>query len=77
MSKHKEELIQLIQQPNLIGKEDHQHFLKVQASYGFAQRGGSLSFAFRPQSKRLAHTINLLNWQERKVLIHSEFISKN
>lgn len=63
---------------NLIGEDRHRHFLALQASYGFAQRGG---VAFPSQSqlhnKRLVSTVNILTSTENKQLIFSESIFSN
>ncbi len=77
MSKHKSNPIQYITLENILGNEDHRSFLKTQAEYGFAQRGGCFPIAFRSQAKRLVADLNLLCYNEIKQLIHSEIIYKN
>jgi hypothetical protein len=66
-----------LQQANILGNAEHRSFLNIQSSYGFARRGGSLSLRFRLSACRLISDINLLHYYERKLLVYSEFISKN
>lgn len=63
---------------NLIGEAKHKHFIELQASYGFAQRGGvKLPFANEAHNKRLVSDVNILSSQESKQLIFSEVIFSN
>lgn len=63
---------------NLIGENRHRHFLTIQASYGFAHRGG-VSFPFPGEShgKRLTSDVNILTSTENKYLIFSESFFSN
>lgn len=63
---------------NLIGEARHRHFLKLQAAYGLAQRGGvQFPYASKEHSKRLVSDINILTSLENKHLIFSESIFSN
>ncbi len=63
---------------NLIGESRHRHFLKLQAAYGFAQRGGvSFPYASQEHSKRLVSNVNILTSSENKNLVFSESIFSN
>lgn len=63
---------------NLIGETRHRHFLNLQASYGFSQRGGvQFPFAGHKHNKRLVTDVNILNSSENKHLIFSESIYSN
>ena len=63
---------------NLIGESRHRHFLKLQAAYGFSQRGGvSFPDASQEHSKRLVSKVNILTSSENKHLIFSESIFNN
>ncbi len=65
-------------QTNLIGETRHRHFLNLQASYGFSQRGGvQFPFAGHKHSKRLVSDVNILTSKENKHLIFSESIFSN
>ena len=63
---------------NLIGESRHRHFLKLQAAYGFSQRGGvSFPYASEEHSKRLVSDVNILTSSENKQLVFSESIFSN
>jgi hypothetical protein len=63
---------------NLIGNPEHQHYLKLQSTYGNTQRGGVvLPYGTDEHKKRLVSDINLLNSIETKQLIFSEIIFSN
>lgn len=63
---------------NLIGEIGHRHFLELQATFGFAQRGGvKFPLGNSNHTKRLVSDVNLLNSQEQKQLIFSEVIFSN
>ena len=63
---------------NLIGESRHRHFLKLQAAYGFSQRGGvSFPDASQEHSKRLVSDVNILTSFETKHLVFSESIFSN
>lgn len=63
---------------NLIGETSHRHFLELQATFGFAQRGGvKFPLGNTNHNKRLASDVNILNSQEHKQLIFSEVIFSN
>ena len=63
---------------NLIGEARHRHFLKLQAAYGFSQRGGvQFPLASEKHSKRLISDVNILSSVENKHLIFSESIFSN
>ncbi|MBI3520773.1 MAG: hypothetical protein HY062_15655 [Bacteroidetes bacterium] len=63
---------------NLIGESRHRHFLALQASYGFSQRGGvQFPYVVNAHSKRLVSDVNILTSQENKQLIFSESIFSN
>lgn len=65
-------------QTNLLGETRHRNYLKIQTSYGFAQRGGvQFPYASGEHSKRLVSGINILSSQENKQLIFSESIFSN
>ena len=63
---------------NLIGEARHRHFLKLQAAYGLAQRGGvQFPYVSKEHSKRLVSDVNILTSLENKHLIFSESIFSN
>lgn len=63
---------------NLIGESRHRNFLKLQANYGFSQRGGvQFPYASNEHSKRLISDVNILTSRENKHLIFSESIFSN
>lgn len=63
---------------NLIGEARHRHFLKLQSTYGLAQRGGvQFPYASQEHSKRLVSDVNILTSLENKHLIFSESIFSN
>ena len=63
---------------NLIGQPDHKSFLELQASYGIAQRGGSIISNFsNDHSKRISSDVNLLSKAETRKLIFNETIFSN
>ncbi len=63
---------------NLIGTFNHRQFLKLQAAYGFSQRGGvQLPYANEGHKRRLVSDVNILSSQENKQLIFSESIFSN
>lgn len=63
---------------NLIGDANHKQFIKVQAAYGFAQRGGvKFPFSNDKHIKRLVSNVNLLSSQENKQLVFSEIVFSN
>lgn len=65
-------------QHNLVGNAQHRKFLKIQAAYGIAQRGGVKLPAFtKAQHIRLVSDINLLDRSETQKLIFSEIIISN
>ena len=60
---------------NLIGESRHQQFLKIQAAYGFSQRGGvQFPLVSIEHIKRLVSDVNILTSTENKHLIFSESI---
>lgn len=63
---------------NLIGEISHRQFLELQATFGFAQRGGvKFPLGNSNHTKRLTSNVNILNSQEHKQLIFSEVIFSN
>lgn len=70
--------IQTINTNNLIGENNFQQFLEIQASYGYAQRGGAiLKNQTALQSKRLVSNVNILENKELKKLVFNEIIFGN
>ncbi len=70
--------IQTINTNNLIGETKFQQFLEIQASYGYAQRGGAiLKNQTTLQSKRLVSSVNILASAELKKLVFNELIFGN
>lgn len=68
----------IVNTTNLIGEAKHKHFIELQATYGFAQRGGvKLPYANEIHLKRLVSDVNILSSQESKQLIFSEIIFSN
>jgi hypothetical protein len=63
---------------NLIGENRYRQFLALQASCGFAQRGG-VTFPYHSEShsKRLISDVNILTSNENRYLIFSETIFSN
>lgn len=63
---------------NLIGEARHRNYLKLQASYGFSQRGGvQFPQASNEHSKRLVSNVNILTSIENKHLVFLESIFSN
>lgn len=63
---------------NLIGDARHRHFLNLQASFGFSQRGGvQFPYASNKHNVRLVSDINILSKEENKHFIFSESIFSN
>lgn len=70
--------IQTTNTNNLIGENKFQQFLEIQATYGYAQRGGSLLHSqLTIQTKRLASNLNILESAELKKLVFNEIIFGN
>lgn len=62
----------------LIGQQNYKQYLEIQATYGFAQRGGTkVPFYESSQSKRLVSNINILESAELKKLVFNEIIFGN
>jgi hypothetical protein len=63
---------------NLVGNPGFKAFLEIQASYGFAQRGGvKIPVYTTNHSKRIASDVNLLDSGELKKLVFSETLFNN
>ena len=63
---------------NLLGETNHRNFLKIQASYGFDQRGGSqFPYSNLQNVTLLVRDIHILTSTEKQQLIFSEFIFTN
>lgn len=63
---------------NLIGDARHRHFLNLQASFGFSQRGGvQFPNSSNKHNVRLVSDINILTKEENKHFIFSESIFSN
>lgn len=63
---------------NLIGELYHRSFIKIQAYYGFAQRGGVICpYVSGQHLKRLVSDVNILTSKENKQLIFSESVFSN
>jgi hypothetical protein len=57
---------------NLIGDTTHRDFLELQATYGFAQRGGTVfQNTNASHANRLVSDVNILTPYERKQIIFS------
>jgi hypothetical protein len=57
---------------NLIGDDTHRDFLELQATYGFAQRGGTVfQNTNASHTNRLVSDVNILTQYERKQIIFS------
>lgn len=70
--------VSTIKSNNLIGEQEHKHFIELQALYGIAQRGGvKFPFSNETHTKRLVNNVNILSSQENKQLIFSEVIFSN
>ncbi|MES2131446.1 MAG: hypothetical protein V4506_03795 [Bacteroidota bacterium] len=78
MSTHKYSNTKQTSTVNLIGEWYYRSFIKLQADYGFAQRGGVVCpYADTHHLKRLASKVNILSSKEQKQLIFSESIFSN
>jgi hypothetical protein len=78
MNSNKNSNIKIVVAQNLIGENSHRNFLKLQATYGFAHRGGvSFPFPSQSHSKRLINDVNILTSTENKQLVFSESIFSN
>jgi hypothetical protein len=78
MNSNKYKSTSIANQTNLIGEDQHRHFLFLQAGFGFAQRGGvAFPFPSEAHSRRLVSKINILTSTENKQLIFSESIFSN
>jgi len=63
---------------NLIGQSHYRHYLKLQANYGLAQRGGvQFPHISLEHSKRLVSDVNILTSNENKQVVFSESIFSN
>ena len=63
---------------NLIGEWYHRSFIKLQADYGFAQRGGVVCpYVSARHLKRLVSDVNILTPKEHKQLVFSESFFNN
>jgi hypothetical protein len=57
---------------NLIGDTTHRDFLELQATYGFAQRGGTVfQNTNASHAKRLVSDVNIVTSYETKQIIFS------
>lgn len=63
---------------NIIGQSHHRNYLIIQASYGFAHRGG-VQFPYSNSShiNRLVSNVNILTSKENKQVVFSETIFSN
>lgn len=63
---------------NLIGELQHRQYIRLQASYGVAQRGGVVFPLFEEKHHaRLVSDVNILSSREHRQLIFSESIFSN
>ncbi len=63
---------------NLIGEIQHRQYIRLQASYGVAQRGGVIFPLFEEKhNARLVSDINILSSREHRQLVFSESIFSN
>ena len=63
---------------NVIGDSNHRNYLTIQASYGFAQRGGvQFPYISSSHANRLVSDVNILTSRENKQLVFSETIFSN
>jgi hypothetical protein len=63
---------------NLLNNSVFKTFIEVQATYGFAQRGGSKIPGFSADhSKRIASDVNILSGKELKRLVFNENVYNN
>lgn len=63
---------------NLIGETYHRYFIRLQAGFGFAQRGG-VKYPYNGEAHeiRLVNDVNLLTSKENRQLVFSEAIFSN
>lgn len=63
---------------NLIGEIQHRQYIRLQAAYGVAQRGGVVFPLFEERHQaRLVSDINILSAREHRQLVFSESIFSN
>lgn len=63
---------------NLIGEIQHRQYIRLQAAYGVAQRGGVVFPLFEEKhNARLVSDVNLLSSREHRQLVFSESIFSN
>ncbi len=63
---------------NLIGELQHRHYIRLQAAYGVAQRGGVVFPLYEEKhNKRLVSDVNILSSREHRQLVFSESIFSN
>lgn len=63
---------------NLIGELQHRQYLRLQAAYGVAQRGGVVLPLFEEKhNTRLVSDVNILSSREHRQLVFSESIFSN
>ncbi len=63
---------------NLIGELQHRQYLRLQAAYGVAQRGGVVFPLFEEKhNTRLVSDVNILSSREHRQLVFSESIFSN
>ncbi len=63
---------------NLINDPTFQSFLRVQQSFGIAQRGGAkIPFVNGAHLQRISSDVNILSTSELNVIIFENYIGKN
>lgn len=63
---------------NLIGEPQHRNYIRFQAAYGVAQRGGVVFPLFEEKHhQRLVSNINILSAREHRRLVFIESVFSN
>lgn len=63
---------------NLIGEIQHRQYIRLQAAYGVAHRGGVVFPLYEERhNRRLVSDVNLLSSREHRQLVFSETIFSN
>ena len=63
---------------NLIGEIQHRQYIRLQAAYGVAQRGGVVFPLFEEKHlARLVSDVNILSSREHRQLVFSESVFSN
>ena len=63
---------------SVIGETEHRNYMRLQAAYGVAQRGGT-AYPLHNEAHRirLVSDVNILSSQEHRQLVFSEIVFSN